>query len=178
MKIEEFCSCGFTASQLLASAEFLQCLSEPDEITYRARLSGTASYTSAGIVADIEEWVSSGEATIVVQALRLSLDSSCQPVGIDSFEDPECEADLPVPVQTPGPATEVPVTEIPIANATGTGPLDSGSDSSAGVTLIGGIAMVVVVLIVAITVAVIVIIVLVLLTRRRRSNHLDHELAQ
>ncbi len=136
--IEEVCHCGFTMQHLMAG-EF-RCLSQLEEVTYRARLSGTTSTSSSDIVALIEEWVVSGEASVLVLSVRMSLDSTCWPVAIESFAAQECgEEDNQ--------------------------PASDGSDNT--VAVVGGVVAVVVVLIVAITVLVIAILVL---RRRRHAE--------
>lgn len=157
LRIEGECECGFTAPQHLTSGEF-QCLSQRDEVTYRASLRGTNTTSSAEIVADLERWVVSGRATVVIQGLRFSLDGSCRPVGIEAFDDPECEEG---PVVTP--------TNTMIIEPSGEQSSDGGSDITTG--FIGGIAAVTVALVVVTAVSVTVIAVLVL--RYKRSGHLD-----
>ncbi len=90
-EIEQLCGCGFTSGHI-TMGEF-QCLSQPSEVTYRARLSGTTSGSSAVIVADIEEWIASGEATLIIQEVRRSMDSTCLPVGVEDFNSQECGLD-------------------------------------------------------------------------------------
>ncbi len=128
--------------QHLMAGEF-RCLSQLEEVTYRARLSGTTSTSSSDIIALIEEWVVSGEASVLVLSVRMSLDSTCRPVAIESFAAQECgEEDNQ--------------------------PASDGSDNT--VAVVGGVvAVVVVALIVAITVLVIAILVL----RRRRHAELS-----
>ncbi len=140
--IEELCHCGFTLLHLMAG-EF-RCLSHLEEVTYRARLSGTTSTSSSDIIALIEEWVVSGDASVLVLLVRMSLDSTCRPVAIEWFDAHECgEGDPP--------------------------PASDKSDNSAAV--VGGVVAVVVVLIIAIAVVALVIAVLVL--RRRRHGELS-----
>ncbi len=90
-EIEQLCGCGFTSGHITLG-EF-ECLSQPDEVTYRARLSGTTSGSSADIIADIEEWIASGEATLNVQGVRRSMDSTCLPVAVEEFDSQECGLD-------------------------------------------------------------------------------------
>ncbi len=125
-----------------------QCLSQFEEVTYRARLSGTTSTSSSDIIALIEEWVVSGDASVLVLLVRMSLDNTCRPVAIESFDAHECGGG------DPPPATD-----------------ESGNTAA----IVGGVVAVVVVLIIAIAVVVLVIAVLVL--RRRRYGELllrDH----
>ncbi len=108
-EIEKLCGCGFT-SQQLTQGEF-QCLSQLEEVTYRARLSGTTSTSNANIIADIEEWVTSGGASLVVQGVRRPLDSTCRPVAVESFSAQECgEGGTPLTDATPPTTEETPPT--------------------------------------------------------------------
>ncbi len=126
--IEELCHCGFTMQHLMAG-EF-RCLSQLEEVTYRARLSGTTSTSSSDIIALIEEWVVSGEANVLVLSVRMSLDSTCRPVAIESFAVQECGED-------------------------DNQPSSDGSDNT--VAVVGGVVAVVVVLaVVALVIAVLV----------------------
>ncbi len=140
--IEELCHCGFTLQNLLAG-EF-RCLSQLEEVTHRARLSGITSSFSSDIIALIEEWVVSGDASVLVLLVRMSLDSTCRPVAIESIDAHECAGG------DPPPATD-----------------ESGNTAA----VVGGVVAVVVVLIIAIAVVVLVIAVLVL--RRRRHGELS-----
>ncbi len=142
-EIEKLCGCGFTAQQLI-QGEF-QCLSRTEEVTYRAKLSGTVNASNSDIIADIEEWVISGQASLRVQGVRRLLDRTCLPVAVESFSAQECG----------GGGT--PTTET-------TGTSDTHSNNTAAV--VGGV-VVVVVLIIAIAMVVPVIAVLVLKRRRR-----------
>lgn len=67
-----------------------KCFTSSIEVTYRASINGNSSTSSSEILRYLEEWISSGTASILVQGLRLDLDSSCLPIVIDSFSDPEC----------------------------------------------------------------------------------------
>ncbi len=151
-EIEKLCTCGFT-SQQLTEGEF-QCLSQPDEVTYRARLSGTTSRSNADIVADIEEWIASGEANIKVQGVRRSLDSTCLPVAVETFDAQECgmgEIEGQTNITSPS------IDET----------LDTQSDNSVvAVTAVSGVVAVLVVLIIAVTLSVLFTVVLVLRHRR------------
>ena len=71
------------------------CFLNPDEVTFRARLQGTAQASSSQLVNYIEQW-STTDVTIAVQGLRLRVDSSCS-IAISSFSDPECETEWQQP---------------------------------------------------------------------------------
>ena len=86
---ENICQCGFSLQHISDSA--FECFSSPDEVTFRARLQGTAQASSSQLVNYIEQW-STTDVTIAVQGLRLRVDSSCS-IAISSFSDPECETE-------------------------------------------------------------------------------------
>ena len=86
-EIETLCQCGFTI-QHLSDSEF-QCLTDLSEVTFRARLHGTAQTTSSELIRYIEQWIAGG-GSILVERVRHFTDSTCQPVEISSFSDPEC----------------------------------------------------------------------------------------
>ncbi len=161
-KIEELCDCGFTSQHYITSGEF-QCLSQPEEVTYRARLSGTASASSSDIIDAIKEWVTSGQASLVVQGVRRSLDSTCQPITVESFDDRECDNEGIPPTETPTAADET----------VGTGSPDVQSDNTIAIVgaTVGGVISVAVVI--AITVLVIAILVLLLLKRRHAELSIE-----
>ncbi len=168
-EIEQLCGCGFTSGHITLG-EF-QCLSQPEEVTYRARLSGTTSRSSADIIADIEEWIASGEATLNVQGVRRSLDSTCLPVAVEKFNSQECGVVEPSATDEPPPPSPT-VEPSPTDEGSDTGTADTQSDNTAAI--VGGV--VAVVLIIAITVIVLVVAVLVL--RRRRAELSIHRHAR
>ena len=128
LEIETLCQCGFTI-QHLSDSEF-QCLTDLSEVTFRARLHGTAQATSSELIGYIEQWIAGG-GSILVERVRHFTDSTCHPVEISGFSDPEC-----------GTTTD-----------------DTRSDNSAAI--IGGVVVAVVLIIaIAISVIVIVILVL------------------
>ena len=90
---ENICQCGFSLHRISDSA--FECFSNPDEVTFRARLHGTAQASSSQLVNYIEQW-STRDVTIAVQGLRLRVDSSCS-IAISSFSDPECETERQQP---------------------------------------------------------------------------------
>ena len=90
---ENICQCGFSLQHISDSA--FECFSNPDEVTFRARLQGTAQASSSQLVNYIEQW-STTDVTIAVQGLRLRVDSSCS-IAISSFSDPECETEQQQP---------------------------------------------------------------------------------
>ena len=84
------CQCGLGTEQITEGA--FQCFENSEQqVTFRARLCGTAQVTSSQLVAYLELFVSQTDSTIAVQGLRLDVDRSC-PVVINSFGDPQCSA--------------------------------------------------------------------------------------
>ena len=90
---ENICQCGFSLQHISDST--FECSSNPDEVTFRARLHGTAQASSSQLVNFIEQW-STRDVTIAVRGLRLRVDSSCS-IVISSFSDPECETERQQP---------------------------------------------------------------------------------
>ena len=89
--INQRCQCGLSAECITEGA--FQCFdnSEQQQVTFRARLHGTAQVTSSQLLAYLENFAARPDSTIAVQGLRLNVDRSC-PIGIDSFGDPQCSA--------------------------------------------------------------------------------------
>ena len=86
--INQLCQCGLSAERITESA--FQCFENSDQqVTFRARLHGTAQVTSSQLLTYLETFVSQTDSTIAVQGLRLDVDRSC-PVVINSFGDPQC----------------------------------------------------------------------------------------
>lgn len=96
-QVARLCTCAFLPQHI--SLGELQCFGDSPEVTYRAKINGTASWTSLAVLAIVEEWISSGTASILVQGFRFELDASCLPIAIDSFVDPQCRG-------TPSPSTD------------------------------------------------------------------------
>lgn len=95
----------------------------------------------------IEQWVAT-EASALVQGMILSVDRTCQPVVIDSFDDPECASS---------------VTQPPTEGAK--------SSTSTGVIVFIGGAVGGVVVVVTLIVIVIIIVVVAVRRRNRRAKH-------
>ncbi len=167
-EIEQLCACGFTSGHITLG-EF-QCLSQPDEVTYRARLSGTTSRSSADIVANIEEWIASGEATLNVQGVRRSLDITCLPVAVEKIDSQECGVVEPSATDEPPPPSPT-VEPSPTDEGSDTGTADTQSDNTAAV--VGGVVAVV-----AICITITVLVVAVLLLRRRQAEMSIHRHAR
>ena len=96
--IEHLCMCGFT-TQHLSDSE-LQCFMNLEEVTFRALIIGTAQATSSELIEYIEQWIAGG-ASILVQTVRLTVDDTCHPVEINTFNDPECGTESPTQAAQP-----------------------------------------------------------------------------
>ena len=160
-EIDSLCQCGFTTEHLTDS-EF-QCFTDLTEVTFRARLRGTVQATTSELIRYIEQWIAGG-GSVLVERVRHTTDSTCQPVEVSSFSDPEC-----------GTTTESPTTESPTESPT---PDDTESPTQAAqsddtVAIIAGV-VIPVVLIVAI-VAITIIIMSLVLKNRRASITLQSE---
>ena len=91
--INQRCECRLSAEHITDGA--FQCFESSDQqVTFRARLHGTAQVTSSQLVAYLEIFVSRTDSTIAVQGLRLDVDRSCS-IVINSFGDPQCSATSP-----------------------------------------------------------------------------------
>lgn len=69
---------------------------ETKHVIFRARLSRTPDVSNTQFVAILQEWVTSGSASVTLEHIRLDLDASCN-VIINSLNDQIC----PVPANTP-----------------------------------------------------------------------------
>ena len=88
--INQLCQCGLSAECITEGA--FQCFENSEQqVTFRARLHGTAQVTSSQLLAYLESFAARPDSTIAVQGLRLNVDRSC-PIGINSFGDPQCSA--------------------------------------------------------------------------------------
>lgn len=93
MNVEERCQCGFSSLNILEPN--FHCFAQSEEaVTYRAKVSGTATSSADEIVGYIRQWLAEG-ALIAFELISIPIDSSCQ-VAISSILDPECNAPLPV----------------------------------------------------------------------------------
>ena len=83
---DELCQCGFNAEYITDYA--LQCFPNSDQqVTFRARLHGTAHANSSQLTEDIQQWINT-EMPVAVQGVRINIDTC--PVAITSFQDPQC----------------------------------------------------------------------------------------
>ena len=82
------CSCNLTSSHVMN--EELSCRRGlQDQISYRARILGTNTYSASGLAQLLQLWVETGTASIRVGVSRLEADSSC-PVFLDNLNAPDC----------------------------------------------------------------------------------------
>ena len=158
---ERLCQCGFNAEHITDYA--FQCFPNSDQqVTFRARLHGTAHATSSQLIEYIQTWVNT-EIPVAVQGVRVNTDTC--PVAITSFGDPQCfevttqptlQSDSFTSFQT---TPEMPPTSMETTSdstTTETALLDTADNTGA---IVGGV--VAIILILAMTVLVITIAVLV-----------------
>ncbi len=89
-KLNRDCQCVIDAAYITAAQ--LSC--DPQGTThviYRARLSSIPRVSSTDLISLLEEWVTSGSASVTLEFIQLSLDPACG-VMITSFSDPLCPA--------------------------------------------------------------------------------------
>ena len=80
--------CGITSG--IIDTQSFSCNPEsPTYVTYHARLEGTSETDSGTLISLIEDWVRGG-ASIVVNGVRLTVDSDCS-VAISSLNEGECD---------------------------------------------------------------------------------------
>ena len=83
---ERLCQCGFNVEHITDYA--FQCFPNSDQqVTFRAKLHGTALANSIQLIENIQQWVNT-EMPVVVQGVRVNTDTC--PVAITSFGDPQC----------------------------------------------------------------------------------------
>ena len=110
-KTEELCQCGLSADRITEGA--FQCFMNSDQqVTFRARIHGTAQANSSRLITYIEQWVAT-ETSIAVQRVRIRVDTC--PVAITTFDDPECaQTSLPTSYNTAAIISGVVVTVVVI----------------------------------------------------------------
>ena len=87
--INQQCDCSFSQDGVV-DGEFRCFELNADDVTFRAALRGLAQVSSSVLAGYVQQWVASG-ATVVIQNVRLPLDSNCRDaVIIDSREELEC----------------------------------------------------------------------------------------
>ena len=95
------CLCNLNSSYV--TNEELSCRQGlQDQISYRARIFGTNTYSAGGLVQLLQAWVGTGTASIRVGVSRLEADPSC-PVFLDNLNAPDC---LPTPHTSTPPTVD------------------------------------------------------------------------
>ena len=90
--INQLCQCELSTQYITESA--FQCFPNSEQqVTFRARLHGTARVTSSQLITYLGTFVSRTDSTIAVQGLRLDVDSSCS-IAINTFGDPQCTTSI------------------------------------------------------------------------------------
>ena len=140
---ERLCQCGFNAEYITDYA--FQCFPNSDQqVTFRARLHGTAHATSSQLIEDIEEWVNT-TMLISVQGLWVNIDTC--PVVFTSFGDPQCPDKTTQPTSQSDPSTQTQTTP-PMPPTS----VKTTSDSTTTAALVFGVVAVVLVLVVTVIV--------------------------
>ena len=120
---ERLCRCGFNAENITDSA--FQCFqSLGKQVTFQARLHGTANVTSIQLIEYIQQWIST-EIHVVVQGVRVDIDTC--PVAITSFQDHCPETTQPTSDTTQTTLTMLPTNMETMSNSTTT---ETTSDSN------------------------------------------------
>lgn len=89
-------NCGFTRTYI--TAQRFQCNElEVNQVTFRARVYSTCTYTNDSIISDLNDWVS-GAPKVVLQGSQYNVDQNCVPVSITSFDDSYCRTVEAFPV--------------------------------------------------------------------------------
>ena len=154
--INQHCQCGLSAECITEDA--FQCFENSEQqVTFRARLCGTAQTNTSLLLAHLETFVSQTDSTIAVQGVRLDVDSSCS-VVINSFGDPQCT------ITTTTDSTAVsPSVTTPMTTSDSTTTMAAQSDTAA---IVGGAVAVIVV----VAVTIIIIAIAAMITRSRRAK--------
>ena len=155
--INQHCQCGLSAECITEGA--FQCFENSEQqVTFRARLCGTAQTNTSLLLAYLETFVTQTDSTIAVQGVRLDVDSSCS-VIINSFGDPQCTLTATTDSTAANPSVTTPTTASDSTTVAGQ------SDNT--VAIIGGVVAVIVV--VAVTIIIITLIVA-FVTRSHRAK--------
>ena len=111
--ITDHCKCSL-AKDHIVDGEF-RCLDvDPEAVIFRAKLTGSEC---TQLLSYMEEWVSSGQASALVQGNRLIVDPSCM-VGIESLNSaPGCSRPTTAATVTGGTAQSAPATLVPVIAA-------------------------------------------------------------
>ena len=81
------CNCVLTSAHISegefslqnsGSENFMRARESAESINYRARIKGTSNYSASDLVALLQSWVQSGEASINIQSIHYNLDQSCE----------------------------------------------------------------------------------------------------
>ena len=83
------CRCGLSLAHI-SQAEFSCRKTEKQEsINYRARIKGTSNRSASDLVALLQSWVQSGEASVLVSSSRFHVDKSCD-AKLDNIRGLDC----------------------------------------------------------------------------------------
>ena len=86
--LNSLCQCGLTAAHI--TDDEISCRNGlVEQISYRARIIGTSSYSAVGLVDILQDWISNGQASVNIGITRLDIDPSC-PAFLESLSAPDC----------------------------------------------------------------------------------------
>ena len=161
--INQRCQCGLSAECITEGA--FQCFENSElQVTFRARLCGTAQTNTSLLLAHLETFVTQTGSTIPVQGVRLDVDRSCS-VVVNTFGDPQCTTATTTDSTVASPSVTTPMT-----TSDSTTTVAAQTDNTAAI--IG--AVVAVIVVVAVTVVLVALIVA-FVTRGRRGKFSVHQ---
>ena len=80
--INSICQCSLTSSHINTNSEIFRCTSDRQVVLYRAELSGHPD--CAQVLSYIEQWISGGQTSVIVQSNSIKVYSNC-PIEVDSL---------------------------------------------------------------------------------------------
>jgi len=148
---QQLCLCGLRTDHVTEYA--FQCFANSEQqVTFRARMRGTAQATSSHLLTNIETWVAQTDTTIAIQGVHVHIDSSC-PFTINTFGDPECTT-------VSSQLTTATETMTSTSDYTTAEPAQLDNAGAIVGAIVGGVVTVIVVIVLAVTVIVIAVLVI------------------
>jgi hypothetical protein len=96
LKLNSDCQCRINSAYITAT-QFACDPQENAHVVYKARLSRTPDVSIEDLILLLQDWVTSGSASVTIDHIQLNVEASCS-VMINSLDDPIC----PLPVTTSG----------------------------------------------------------------------------
>ena len=81
------CKCDISISNI--QSDTFSCGQLDHLILYRGQIFGSNDFSSSGLLNIMQSWVSSNQATLVIDSFRMPLDPSC-PTPLNSLMAPDC----------------------------------------------------------------------------------------